>query len=234
MRKYHLLPANLEYFNMNNLRDELQKNKYLKWFNSKSSGCKIHSYEKGDIVYIYYKNLTDGSNRILFRGEVLDPDFIVDNNTGIKEHWIKIEKMKAISLKDKRKFDYNVIVNKYNMKIYRTPEVICSFFDNDLTNTRVLMVNDLENEFLNNSSTILETFNYFNESKLCECCNNLDIKNWKSRTFIKENGFIYYEVHHLLMQNMIRNKSNLFLDWFDDYLIDLDFNKINLCPVCHR
>ena len=79
MRKYHLLPANLEYFNMNNLRDELQKNKYLKWFNSKSSGCKIHSYEKGDIVYIYYKNLTDGSNRILFRGEVLDPDFIVDN-----------------------------------------------------------------------------------------------------------------------------------------------------------
>lgn len=240
--KFHLLPANLEYFNMKNLKEELDNYKYLNWYNSKNNGNRIHIYELGDIVYIYYKNLTDGSNRILFRGEVINADCTIKCN-GVENRCIQIGNLKAISLKNKTIFNYQNIHTIYGIEIYRTPEALCTFNEYDDQNIKnedlenhgkVLLVRKLEEIYKNNNDSINETFKYFNENKLCDCCRALNIKNWKSRTFIKDNGFSYYEIHHLLMQNLLRNQEKNNLNWFKPSIIDSEFNKINLCPTCHR
>ncbi len=48
------------------------------------------------------------------------------------------------------------------------------------------------------------------------------------QSFIKPNGFSYFETHHVIQQNMIKNNQ------IPQEVIEDSGNKVYLCPTCHR
>ena len=56
---------------------------------------------------------------------------------------------------------------------------------------------------------------------------NPDGSKFQHTTFIKKNKLPYYECHHLIEQNMLKNKV-------DESIIENLNNKFMLCPTCHR
>ncbi len=229
-KKYCLIPADIEIFNIEDFNNCYKDG--LGWGNRRTNNYHKLLYNVGDTVFIYYKNLTDGSNRILFRGEVLDNDYNYLSYRDKKEmNGIKIGNIKALSLKEKTKFDYHKLI-EMGVKNFRSPHILC--FEGDLTNNlkdlKTSLVCELEQS---SKDTIATTEKYFNQNKLCESCNLLNKPNWKYRTIKKENGFIYYELHHILMKNKKGDMSFLSLTEYKQ-LIDAEFNKAVLCPVCHK
>ena len=102
------------------------------------------------------------------------------------------------------------------------------------------MVASIEKDYSQNGN-IEDVVKHFNKEAYCECCEILErsTPEKEKRTFIKKNGIIYREIHHLLMQNVTRKSDewfteNDFLDKNVSNWIDEDFNRIRLCPVCHR
>lgn len=217
-------------------------------------------------MYIYYHNTSDGSNRILFRAEVCKSDKIEDNNNSknyLYSDYIQsdekikgfvINNLEYIELLDKEKFSYQKLKDEYDVKINQTKYILG--YEKDLLEYKkseknitkgingrnykeyrknLKLILDLEQS--SRGKNLKEVKEYFN--KPCFCCNSIKSK----RSFIKENGFTYYEVHHLIMKNINKKKEcNIENKILKNYksqnklinFIEKDFNKINLCPVCHR
>lgn len=228
MMNYYIFPANFNYFNIEKLTTVYQKNKKrLAWKAGKR--C-----QKGDIVYIYYKGLTDGSSRILFRSVVAETDISFEENGNIYSG-VYLSQIEPICLKDKIQFSYQSLM-KRNIKINQSQRKL---YINENTDDAKL-VHDLEDNYHLSKENLTDAIGYFNDEILCECCKLLQFskKNAKNRTFRKTNGFIYYEVHHLLMRNVGRKDEEWAKKhtWYNAEKINLDaeFNTINICPVCHR
>ncbi len=173
-------------------------------------------------------------------------------NSGNKVKGFVINNLEYIELSDKEKFSYQKLKDEYSVTMNQTKYILgyeedFLAYKNSPKNIttgingrnrekyikNLKLIFDLEQSKQGNDLTKVKE--YFNKS--CVCCNDKKMK----RTFTKKNGFTYYEMHHLLMKNLYR-KENISNEILKDYksknelskIIESDFNKITLCPVCHR
>lgn len=242
MRKYHLIPADFEVFDFKELKNEIASKRTILWhsqywYKDKETGewkNKNYHYNKNDVVYLYYKNIPDFSKRILLRGEISEIEkedtwYFGEEKEEMKCKCISINNLTPVALEDLKKYSYDNLIEHYKLK---------STYRQEITNEE--LIKDLENDN-NKNGTIEQVIEYFDEKSYCECCRILGFgsKERMKRTFVKNNGLIYREIHHLLMQNIKRKssewfKENAFLNENDIQMIDKEFNEINLCPVCHK
>lgn len=247
MANYHLIPMNMDKFNID---DMINSKGCIVWNNGNEEGKNVHKFEVGDIVYIYCTNLPDESRRILFRAEVekvskrinRQNTFTINNITTIKLRQKSINRKEYDYSYEKLKKDYNFTINQ-RMR----------YLDFDENGKR--LKEDLENDYKNSNNkkigvkALAEVKDYFNNEIWCECCKilikegNLTYDKAQDRTFVKNDGLKFYELHHLLMQNILRKDKTKNEKWFrenkwyhyddDKEMITDDYNCIILCPVCH-
>ena len=252
---FHLIPADFKSYNINDILTEKRisasNGRYgVPWINGGINGRNAQDFKVGDIVYIYFHNLTGEESHILLRGEVSE----IDNNyiePDTKERY-KVFYLGKIKYYEKAIFTYNKL-KEYGITINQTKRYLGTFKDykhftkqgsiehgyfnktKEEYEKLLKLIYDLETiEKKEDLNTLKEHYN-----KPCEICKT----NNKNHTFIKENGLYYYEVHHLLEQNILRKKEapewykrfkKIDYDNSSDGLVYTNFNTVNLCPVCHR
>ena len=225
MSKTHLLIANTEFYNLKEMKEDIDKEGYVYWHLSKNDGTNIHQIYSGDMCYIYFANLPDFTSRIIFKAEVKESDLENKNNKSInlkadgKTKYIKLVNFKSIALYEINKFSRDNLVIEYG--IGKTKDYHINFrgdYRNIEDNKKILK--DLSNY---HGGKFDVAFNYFEDFTACELGNN-------HKTFIKNNGFQYIEGHHLIEKNLIEkyNIDNI------KNLIDNRNNLFSLCPNCHR
>ena len=211
----HLIPANLEDFDFNKLVKEYEENGSILWRNGGEQGKNAQIYKNGDVCYFYYTNLPDFSKRILLRGYVVDSNSIYDVDKKIKG--FRINKICSISLKDEYKFSLNNLRKVYNIQTLRTQRYLWSVKDKHL-------IKKLE-ENIEEENTLISIKKYFDE-EVTKCFFSDD--NDLHPTFVTENNFKYYEIHHLVQQHNKRFHPEI------KYILGDNRNKFSLCPKCHR
>lgn len=216
---YHLIPYNFEMYDFEEFRKEEKECKgEVRW----KYGKRRHALEAGDICYFYCTNLPDMTNRILLRAEVTDSMCLDDNN----KECFRLGGFTSIRLNESNeksqaemKYSYSRLKNDYNIKTVQGKQKL------DATGIHEELIKDLESETKTGSLNEVKKF-YDNMTK---CVFEGHDHNPKThRTFIKPNGFYYFETHHVIQQNMLRNKK------VDADIIDDSSNKVYLCPLCHR
>ena len=256
MTKYHLIPMNMNKYNIDEMISSIKKYNHIEWNNGNKEGKYAHPFQENDIVYIYCTNLPDGSRRILFRSTV---KAVNNRKKGQKSFYIT--NIATIKLKQKSRirkeydYSYEVLKKKYDFKINQSMRYLAHTQSENKEN-ELRLIKDLEKDYRNSNeekdqAEVLEELkNYFNNKIWCECCeilienNKLPREIFTSRTFVKNNGLVFYELHHLLMQNILRKNKIKDKEWFknnkwyddneeDKKMINDDYNCIVLCPVCH-
>ena len=254
-RTFHLIPADFKSYKIDNLlterKNSASRGKHgVPWINGGINGKNAQDFKVGDIVYVYFHNLTGEESRILLRCEVsaLDDNYI-DPETKNSYKVFYLDKIKyyteAVYTYHKLK-EYGVKLNRtkiylgtYKDYIYFTKHDSIEHGYRNKTKEEyenlLNLINDLETiEKKEDLNALKEHYN-----KPCEICKTND----KNHTFKKENGLYYYEVHHILEQNILRKKE--VPEWYKkfkkidydnptDGLVYTNFNTVNLCPVCHR
>ena len=246
MANYHLIPMNMDKFNID---DMINSKGCIVWNNGNEKGKNVHPFEVGDIVYIYCTNLPDESRRILFRAEVEKVNKRINRQNTFTINNITTIKLRQKSI-NRKEYDYSY----EKLKDYKfTINQRMRYLDFDENGKR--LKEDLENDYKNSKNkkigveALAEVKDYFNNEIWCECCKilmkegNLTYDMAKNRTFIKNDGLTFYELHHLLMQNILRKDKTKNEKWFrenkwydynnDKEMITDDYNCVILCPVCH-
>ena len=192
MCKYHFFTATMGYYENHNFSELLEEEQKYKDFIFWKIGTKErkHAVEKGDICYIYYSDLPDGSSRILFIGNVEDSDYpLKENKPSICPDaengmlYMKI-KLKSVSLKDKDKFslknlrkDYNLIAEKGQIGYHTVDKIKHS-----------KLIKDIEEVTKNGQGSKLEKVtDHFNEN-YCICEFKDKDKSRNHKTFIEDNN----------------------------------------------
>lgn len=259
---YHLIPMNMDNYNIDDIILSLDKNGYVEWNNGTIEGKYAQEFKENDIVYIYCTNLPDGSKRILFRAVVEKV-----NNAENKQKTFNISNITPIKMKQKSKirkeydFSYETLKEKYKIKMNQSMRCLMKK-GNEHYEEEEKLINELEKLYnkeykdktIDKETQIKimeEVKDYFNNEVWCECCEilikkgDLSKTEANNRTFIKNDGLRFYEIHHLLMQNILRKDYNKNRKWFNDnkwyhsnndkdkQMILDDYNCIILCPVCH-
>ena len=247
MANYHLIPMNMDKFNID---DMINSKGCIVWNNGNEVGKNVHPFEVGDIVYIYCTNLPDESRRILFRAEVEKVNKRINRQNTFTINNITTIKLRQKSI-NRKEYDYSY--EKLKKDYYFTINQRMRYLDFDENGKR--LKEDLENDYKNSNNkkigvkALEEVKDYFNNEIWCECCKilikegNLTYKKAQDRTFVKNDGLKFYELHHLLMQNILRKDKTKNEKWFrenkwydynnDKEMITDDYNCIILCPVCH-
>lgn len=226
---YHIIKGNTIYYEELGfkalLNEELaNKEKGIDGIFWRLGNKKKYHIDKGDICYIYYSNLPDFSNRILFRAEVIDSDY----NNGLYndksiyydaldgDKYILI-RMRYIQLNDKDKYSKKVLISKY--KLDRINNMTSHVLLDDVVDKK--LISDLESESYK-CHTLESITKYFENYRACY---------FGCKTFKKDDGFNFIELHHLIERNLI--DSNIHIDGIDK-LINDDRNLFPLCPMCHQ
>jgi len=232
-KKYHLFIANLENYKNRSieeptsflplLKEANEDNGYISWHISSKNGVGIHEVKEGDICLIYYSNLPDGTNRILFYGKVIETDYGKTENDKLlydnkeRQYGVKFL-LRSIELYNQDSpFTRQKLQKDYGIKQFRSYQKL--YPDNELHNK---LINDLNSYITNGKgSKIKEVYEYF--ESFCQCQ-----LNKQHQTFLKRNGFNYIEIHHLVPQSLLNKNKNL------ENLIYNKNNEFKLCPICHR
>lgn len=207
--KYHFIVANYELFDFKELFD-IRESKSYKWFNSQHL-----TYKKGDVVYVYYSNLPDGTSRIFLRAEVDK----VDNEA------IYLIKVTGIPNGYMNKYTAMDLRNNYDVTCFRG----ASYLKVDSNDKHKMLVEELEKIMV---ISVDDTRKYkdlpYRLNELASIYLNLKcFVDSSHKTFKRENNLYYYEGHHFIPQHTSGIEGiNLII--YDDN------NLISLCPMCHR
>ena len=218
-KNYHLIPYDFEECDFESLRrQEREGGGTVLW----QHGRRKHRFNKGDICYIYCTRLPDLSRRILLRAEVSEPECMDEDNILC----FALRKFTAIRLikpiedgEDIPKYSLENLRDKYNIGIVRGKQKLDSY------GKHKELVEALESEPKDGNLNAVKKY-YENVTKCV--FNGLDHNPKVHESFIKPNGFTYFETHHVIQQNTLKNKS------IDEEIIDDPNNKVYLCPTCHR
>ncbi len=218
---YHLITYNFEYYNFAQFRNEEKENKGEVFWNY---GERRHKFNIGDICYIYCTHLPDMTRRILLRAEVSDLDCRDYRNPEIK--CFKIRNITPILLnepeqKSEKDITYSLekLQSVYNIKTVQGKQKL------DADGIHRELVEKLEQE--PKIGKLIDVKNYYDN--LTKCVFEGHDHNPKAhKTFIKPNGFNYFETHHIIQQNTSRNNQ------ISEGVINNVSNKVYLCPTCHR
>ena len=222
---YHFFAASTSYYSGNNFQELLDEENgfggYIYWHIGK------HHVKRDDICYIYYSSLPDYSSRILFYGTVEDSDYGTNSNKSIcpnpeiGEKYAKI-KLKAVSIDNSSLFSFDKLRDNYQLISPRSRRISYLHVSEKNENHKRL-INDIGMAIENPEKGIKEVNDYFNEY-YCTC-------EFGCESFIEQNGFYYFERHHLVEKNLISKHKDI--EGIDD-LINSDRNLFKLCPNCHR
>lgn len=234
MEKIYLLVANYEKYDFKKLYEEAEEKEYpgILWRNSRKIDIK-----KGDIVYIYYSNMPDGIKRILIKSEVLevpeekqkfeylgkDIEDYVFYIAGIEKYKSK-NLFKALFPEQTERFSSKELMKKYNIP-FNSSTYIYEIKNKELIEELEKTVNNPKET---KSFTQLKTL--FQDFK----CQYTKRKHEESEYFGKRNGLKYYEVHHFMMQSVLK-RYKLEENEIDKIResIYTPSNEIFLCPNCH-
>ncbi|HJD47233.1 MAG TPA: hypothetical protein H9909_10365 [Candidatus Mediterraneibacter norfolkensis] len=222
--KYHLITANFEKYDFNQLFDEENSNdKKIIWKIGGKDGVGAQNYNVGDKCYIYYANLPDGTNRILLCGTVTESDTDRDNAVNEKFSYNESERIKgmwlgnirAVALNAPEKFNADTLYKVYGKSNIQGQQ----YLD---TPGEMKLVEDLDK--CPDKKNLRAVRNYFQHYTKCFFSGKT---KYKHITFTSDRGINFYEKHHLIL---------------DSYLKDIGAEKlrkdchilINLCPVCHK
>lgn len=112
MCKYHLIPADYEYFNFKELQYELNNHdKKVCWSNSNDEGKYQHHFNENDIVYIYFHDSKKITNQILLRARVCKSDYD-DNKHYLFSEYCKNELNNNKELSQEKRKEYLKNSNK--------------------------------------------------------------------------------------------------------------------------
>ena len=215
---YHLIPHNFEKYDFEEFRKEEKECKgEVRW----QYGKRKYAVEIGDICYFYCTNLPDMTSRILLRAEVtsdscLDGEIKCFRLGGFRS--IRLDDSNEKS-QDEMKYSYSRLKSYYNIKTVQGKQKL------DSTGIHKELVKDLESE--PGTGNLNEVKKYYDNMTKC-VFEGHDHNPKTHKTFIKPNGFYYFETHHVIQQNMFRNKN------VAAKIIDDSSNKVYLCPLCHR
>ena len=221
--------------------------------NTEYKEIKDRPAKEGDSVNIDYTGVVDGEafdggsdsdyDLVLGSGDFLE-DFensLIGKKTGeVVTFPVEFPEEYFDSEMAGKQAEFTVTINKINEVV--VPEYtdglvkeVTAYKTKEEYEKLLKLIYDLETiEKKEDLNTLKEHYN-----KPCEICKT----NNKNHTFIKENGLYYYEVHHLLEQNILRKKEapewykrfkKIDYDNSSDGLVYTNFNTVNLCPVCHR
>ena len=283
MKHTHLIPADFEYYNLDDLMKEKDGNNIgVCWSNGQSEGKNAQAFNIGDIVYIYFHDNRKLTDRILLRAKVCKSD-CTDDGSG-KEDQDKF--LYSEYCKGMLKSDKEIGVDEKEQMIKDAKSKIKGFYLNDfhaiseesedefiyihgsredakkgLTGIKGVRINqtkvyldmqkdngyeklkeELENtKFARRLDTLRNKYN----NDACILCT--DSEKGK-HSFKKPNNLYYFEIHHILQQNLnnkLNNESSRKeLSWFkeDIYkdekgintLVYNDYNEVRLCPYHHK
>ena len=284
MKHIHLIPADFEYYNLDDLKNERDGNDNgVCWSNGLENGKKAQAFNIGDIVYIYFHDSKGLTDRILLKATVYKSDCTDDgsgekNKKGLYSEYCDsiLKSNKKISIEDKKQKEYDakagikgfylkdfvaiseknendfkykhgtkedvkkgltgISVGKHHIRINQTK----IYLDKQYGNGYDDLLNALKLSFKNRSLESLRD-KYNNDS--CIVCTKTEIEKY---SFKKPNNLYYYEIHHILQQNLnnklINKRRSDDLKWFkDDYyekgintLVYNEYNEVRLCPYHHN
>lgn len=226
--KYHLITANFEEYDFNKLFNEESENESrIIWKIGIEGGRYAQNYNVGDICYIYYSKLPDGSTRILLRAEVVesDTDQNIDKDKGDylynKEEEIKgmwLSNIRAIALEEPEKFSKDTLSKEYNKSNIQGQQYLGNCPSEDK------LIKSLE-EYPTRKK-LKAVREYFDNFTKCF----FDGKDKRRHiTFTSGRGLDFYERHHFVLDNYLK-KIGEEATWLEN-----DHNNlVHLCPICHR
>ncbi len=246
--KYFFLKANMNhsknrnsYFNTLNIESENEKG--VIYWNIMMKN-KVHNIMKGDKCLVYYANLPDLSNRILYYADVIESDYpnniksnksIIDENVNDEsslDEDIRNNKFMKLSvipvcLNDKNKYSKKILEEKYGINT-TTRSKFALPFNHDL-------IKDIKDDIKGKKRSIKGFCQMFNDGYcICEFKNDKNAKESLNRsnhdTFVEENGFFYIDRHHLVERNLLQNSKIKNID----KIVNEDYNIFHLCPTCHK
>lgn len=228
--KHHLITANFNDYDFNKLFNEESENKKcIIWQIGREDGKGAQNYNKGDICYIYYSNLPDGTSRILLRAEVTASDTDKNINEVVysynKEKKIKgmwLSNIQAIALNEPEKFSKITLSNEYNKSCIQGQQYLGDVsFEGSKEKELISAIE--EYPYKRKLKAVRE---YFDNYTKC-FFSGKDKK--RHITFTSGRGLSFYERHHFILDNYL-DKIGLEAKWLKS-----DYNNlIHLCPICHR
>lgn len=257
-RNYWMIPMDFETYSFSDMKKELAHNKAIRWgirakpihdkktntYKLNTSSLLVKKIKKGDIFYFYVFNLPMGKKgRVLIRGEVIEEVslmrynevYLNSKNEDIIQGF-KIEKLSTLG-------EYELVNN-----FFFTIDDINSKTDS-LTDKKIINPRNWPNKIRNTLS--IEAINIL-EKHFKKCSLNKDVNRLikffdrrcffegkigtkdEHKSFIRRNGYKYYEIHHFIQQNQ-KNKNNSLHNILGvDSIIYGEKNQVTLCPNCHR
>ena len=217
-RDYHLIPYDFEVYDFEEFRREEIENKgRIRWL----YGKRKHVFNTGDVCYLYCFNLPDRTRRILLRAEVCGTECKDDNG----EECFVLCNVRPVRLSDPDengeniiKYSYENMSGKYGIKTVQGKQRL------QADGIHKQLIADLESEPVEGSLTKVKK--YFENMTKC-AFEGHDNNPKLHQTFLKENGFFYFETHHVVQQNTARNYS------ISEEEIENLNNKVYLCSRCH-
>jgi hypothetical protein len=257
----HLIPADFEEYNLEDLIAENKKNKEVCWSNGYANGKGSQTFNINDIVYIYFHDRKGITNRILLQAKVSRSDTDTtdggevnkDDHKYFYSEYCKNKGAEA-SLEEKEKATQNIkgfylsnfnaiskeyednfkyISNKGIKGILKINQTKIYLAGKNETKNKSTILNFLESEnmFNRNIKDLLAEYN----TDVCKSCRN------NKKTFKKQNGLDYYELHHVLQQSFNKLKvkpswynKNKYGEYYNNKLIYNKYNEVKLCSNCHN
>ncbi len=216
---YHLIPYNFEEYNFEAFREEEKVCKgEVRW----QYGTRIHKLNKGDICFFYCTRLPDMTNRILLRAVVSETECTDDKGNTC----FKIRNISAIRLKEAESSkDDDIKYGFKNLKFIYKVGTVRGKQKLDVDGKHSKLIADLESE--PRGENLNQVKKYY--EGMTKCVFERHDHNPKiHRSFVKPNGFTYFETHHVIQQNMFKNNQ------IPQEVIENSSNKVYLCPTCHR
>ncbi len=285
MKHIHLIPADFEYYNLDDLESEKNDNTGgVCWSNGGENGKKAQAFNIGDTVYIYFHDSRGLTDRILLKAKVSRSDCTDDGSANEDEgKYLYSEYCKKL-LADGKEMDVEDRIEKeYGAKakikgFYLNHIVAISvghekdfiykhgtkeeakkgltgimgvrvnqtkvYLDKQEDNKYAELKNALEATGVFNNRSVLSLRNEYNDDS-CIACTKAE-KGIHS--FLKQNNLYYFEIHHILQQNLNNKLSNeskkedfsVFKNekYFDEKgintLIYNSYNEVRLCPYHHN
>ena len=217
---YHLISYNFELYDFEKFRNEEKTNGGEVYWNY---GERRHKFNIGDICYIYCTNLPDMTKRILLKAEVSDLNCTDPQNPTL--NCFKIRNIHPILLKEPETksekeltYGYENLKKLYHIKTVQGKQKL------DAEGIHRELVEKLKQE--PDTGTLNSVKIYYN--RITKCVFDGHDKNPKThKTFIKPNGFNYFETHHIIQQNTLKYSQ------LSEEIINDPKNKVYLCPTCH-
>jgi len=237
MEHFHLIPADFDYYNLDDLLDE-NKNNGVCWKNIQNQAFNI-----GDTVYIYFHDSKGLTDRILLRAKVLKSDSTDDNKYNEnKDKYLyseyckrELQNKERLALRSEEEIEEFKNDSKLKIKGFYLHEfkAISKEKENDfiyihgkkddhntgimgvrISQTKIYLDKQEDEKYINLLNKLKEKNVFTRNVETLRDYYNKDScilcteKELDKHSFRKPNNLYYYEIHHILQQSFNKVINN--------------------------